>query len=165
MMRKDRRPLLWALVVGLTLASVLAASAEIVIYAGDEDLPKAGALPLATAGEIKVNSAPVLELPGGGGGVPLAVRAEILDTRMTEILSSGRVGPIIIGTIRGKPTIWVGEYRFVTVYPEDAAALGLPAAAVAAQWAAQLRAALLKTSPALGPSPEETRAGLAGRSG
>lgn len=164
-MLKGRMQLLLGLVTGLVLVSALAASAEIVIYAGDDDLPKAGALPLATAGEIKVNSAPVLELPGGGGGVPLAVRAEILDTRMTEVLSSGQVGPVIIGAIRGKPTIWVGEYRFVTVYPEDAAALGMSAAAVAAQWAAQLQAALVKTSPALGPSPEETRAGLAGPAG
>ena len=154
-MPRYRIHLLLTLFAVLLLVSALAATAEIVIYSGDEDVPKAGSLPLATAGLIKVNDSVVMDLPGGGGGVPLNVRAEIMDTRMTEIMSAGIAGPIIIGAIRGKPTIWVGDYRLVTVYPEDAAATGTTMLDLAQTWAEGVRRTLLKCSNRLGPGPDE----------
>jgi hypothetical protein len=156
-MLHHRINLLPSLLAVLLLLSALAASAEIVIYSGDEDVPQAGALPAATAGQIGVNASLALDIPGAGGGVPLNVRAEILDTRMTEILSAGIAGPITIGDIRGKPTIWVGEYRLVTVYPEDAAAKGMSMQDLAASWAETVRATILKCSNPLGPGADEVR--------
>ncbi len=159
-MPRYRTHLLLSLLTAFLLVGTLAANAEIVIYRGDDDLPKAGNLPPATAGQIKVNDCLVFDLPGGGGGVPLAVRAEILDTRITEILSSGHVGPIFVGDVRGKPTIWVDNWRLITVYPEDAAAKGMTMLDLAHAWAERVRVMLLKCSPAVGPSLEETQAGV-----
>jgi hypothetical protein len=153
--------LLFALTAALVLGSALSALAEIVIYGGDGDIPKAGNLPLATAGEIKVDAFEIFKVPGNGGGVPLAVRSEILDTRMTEILSSGRISPIIIGEVRGKPTIWVDNYRLITVYPEDAAAEGTTMQDLARVWAERVHQVLLKTSPVLGPGADEVKGGVA----
>ena len=159
-MPRYRIHLLLSLLAALTLISVVTATAEIVIYSGGDDLPKAGALPLATAGEIKVNAFLILDLPGGGGGVPLNVRAEIMDTRMTEILSSGRSGPIVIGDINGKPTIWVDNYRLITIYPEDAAAKGTTMQDLAKTWAARVQEVILKCSNPLGPGPDEVKEGV-----
>ncbi|NLO72644.1 MAG: hypothetical protein GX100_00865 [candidate division WS1 bacterium] len=155
-MLRSKTATLLALVLALGLAAGTIASAEIVIYSGDEDLPLAERLPAETAGDIRVDDTLVMRIPGAGGGIPLAVRAAILDTRITEILSAGIVGPLVIGDIRGKPTIWVGPYRLVTVYPEDAAAMGTDMRTLAEQWAAGTQSMLYKCSPAVGPSTEET---------
>ena len=159
-MPRYRIHLLLSLLAVLTLISALAATPETVIYGGEGDLPKAGALPLATAGRIAVNGILALDIPGGGGGVPLNVRAEILDTRMTEILSAGIAGPITIGEIHGKPTIWVDSYRLVTVYPEDAAATGTTMMDLANTWAEGVRQTLLKCSNPLGPGSDEVKSGV-----
>ena len=155
-----RVPLLLSLLVALALLSALAASAEIVIYSGDKDVPKAGALPQATAGQILVNGVLVLNLPGNGGGVPLAVRAEIMDTRLDEILSKGLLGPIVIGAINGKPTIWVGDYRLITVYPEDAAAEHTTMLDLATTWAGRVQEMLLRCSTRLPARPDELKSGV-----
>lgn len=145
----------------LTLALVVLAgsvvslvAAEIVMYSGDGDVPKAGRLSGAIAGKIAVDGIAVISLPGGGGGVPLSVRAEILDTRMTEVLCRPPA-PVTIGEIRGKPTLYVGDLRLITVYPEDAAARGTRMQELAQQWAAQVRAAISRCHPQLGPSAED----------
>lgn len=154
-MQRTKAALVLACLIVMLLAGLSAASAEIVIYSGEEDVPLAGNLPPETAGEIKVDEFLVLTLPGGGGGVPLNVRAEIMDTRITEILSAHILGPVTVGQIRGKPTIWVGEYRLITVYPEDAQATGTTMEALAATWAENVREMLWKCSPAAGPSAAE----------
>jgi hypothetical protein len=147
--------LILSLLVVLMLGALVAAHADIVIYTGGTDLPEAAKLPDATAGDIRVNDTFVLKLPGGGGGVPLDVRAEIMDTRITEILSAGIVGPVVIGDVHGKPTIWVGPYRLITVYPEDATTEGTTMKSLADTWAMSVQAMLWKCSPAVGPSAEE----------
>ena len=157
-MLQTKAGLVLLFLVVFLLAGLSVASAEIVIYSGDDDVPRAGNLPPETAGDIKINSFLIMKLPGGGGGIPLNVRAEIMDTRITEILSAWIVGPIKIGEIRGKPTIWVGEYRLITVYPEDAAATGTTMRGLAETWAKSVEDVLWKCSPAVGPSLEELAA-------
>jgi len=151
--------LMLSLLVMLGAATALVAyadaSPEIVIYGGDGDVPVAGYLPPATAGNIMIGGTPVLEIPGNGGGVVLAVRAEIVDTRLVEILSSGIVGPVWVGAVRGKPTVYVGDFRLITAYPEDAAATDCTMRELASQWAEGVAWAVLRTSPAVGPTPEE----------
>ena len=159
-MPQYRIPLLLSLLAALILLSALAASADIVIYSGGTDLPKAGNLPAATAGQIKVNAYLIMDIPGGGGGVPLNVRAEILDTRMTEILSKPGLPVIVIGDIHGKPTIWVDDYRLITVYPEDAAAKHTTMQDLAKTWAKRVHEVILKCSNPLGPSPDEEKSGV-----
>jgi hypothetical protein len=153
-MHSKARLILSVLLV-LLVAGWAAAQADIVIYTGGTDLPQVGKLPVATAGDIKVNGALVMKIPGNGGGLPLDVRAEIVDTRMTEILSAGLVGPVRVGDVRGKPTIWVGDYRLITVYPEDAAAVGTDMKSLACAWAVTVSQTLWRCSPAVGPSADE----------
>ena len=155
-MLRTKASLILPLLLVLMLAGTWVAQAEIVIYSGDGDVPQVGKLPAATAGEIKVNDALVFKIPGAGGGVPLDVRAEIADTRLTEILCAWTMGtPVTVGEVRGKPTIWVGEYRLITVYPEDAAAEGTDMKSLANSWAANVSAMLWKCSPMVGPNAAE----------
>ena len=155
-MHHTKPSLILPLLLVLLLAGTWVAQAEVVIYSGEGDMPQTGKLPAANAGEIKVNDAFVFKIPGAGGGVPLNVRAEIIDTRLTEILCSWTYGtPVTVGEVRGKPTIWVGEYRLITVYPEDALAEGTDMLSLANSWAASVQAMLYKCSPAIGPSAAE----------
>ena len=52
--------------------------------------------------------------------------------------------------MRGKPTIFVGDTKFVTVYPQDAAANKTTMEKLAAIWADRLRATILKVGPTHG---------------
>ncbi len=123
---------------------------EFVLYGTYEDTPSVGWWPADASGMIAVGGVEFFEIPGNGGGLTLPVRAEIVDARITEILSDGIIGPVCVGDVRGQPTIYVAEYRLITVYDEDAANAGACCAQVLAEKWAQLVAAAL---PQVIPSP------------
>jgi len=115
------------LVVLLTLAVSVAWAGdpeEHVLYGSYEDVPSVGWWPANASGMIAVGGVEFFVIPGNGGGLTLPVRAEIVDSRITEILSDGIIGPVCVGNVRGQPTVYVAEYRLITVYDEDAANAG-----------------------------------------
>ena len=125
-------------------------SEEVALYGSYEDVPLVGWWPAAATGMIGVGGVEFFVIPDNGGGLTLPVRAEIADARITEILSAGIVGPVCVGDIRGQPTIYVGQYRLITVYDVDAANAGAASAQVLAEkWAQSVAAAL----PQVLPSP------------
>ncbi len=146
-----------ATVVGLLVLLVLAASViwagqteECVLYGSYEDIPSVGWWPADASGMIGVGGVEFFVIPGNGGGLTLPVRAEIVDSRITEILSGGISGPVCVGDVRGQPTIYVGLYRLITVYDIDAVNAGAISAQVLAEkWAQSVAAAL----PQVLPSP------------
>jgi len=143
--------------VTLLVLLVLAASGvwagqpdEYVLYGSYEDVPSVGWWPADASGMIAVGGVEFFEIPGNGGGVTLPVRAEIVDSRITLILSEGIIGPVCVGDVRGQPTVYVAEYRLITVYDEDAANAGAASAqALAEKWAQSVAVSL----PQVLPSP------------
>ena len=143
--------------VTLLVLLVLAASGawagqpeEFVLYGSYEDVPSVGWWPAGASGMIAVGGVEFFEIPGNGGGLTLPVRAEILDARITEILSAGISGSVCVGDVRGQPTIYVAEHRLITVYDVDAANAGAASAqALAQKWAQSVAVSL----PQVLPSP------------
>ncbi len=143
--------------VTLLVLLVLAASGawaeqpeEYVLYGSYEDVPSVGWWPADASGMIGVGGVEFFVIPGNGGGVTLPVRAEIVDARITEILSAGISGPVCVGDVRGQPTIYVAEHRLITIYDVDAANAGACCAhTLAEKWAQSVAAAL----PQVLPSP------------
>ena len=123
---------------------------EFVLYGSYEDVPSVGWWPADASGMIAVGGVEFFEIPGNGGGLTLPVRAEIVDARITEILSAGISGPVCVGDVRGQPTIYVGEHRLITVYDIDAVNAGAASAqALAEKWAQSVAVSL----PQVIPSP------------
>ncbi len=123
---------------------------EYVLYGSYEDVPSVGWWPADASGIVAVGGIEFFTIPGNGGGVTLPVRAEIVDARIAEILSDGIIGPVCVGDVRGQPTIYVAEYRLITVYDEDAVNAGAASAqALAEKWAQSVAEAL----PQVLPSP------------
>ncbi len=121
---------------------------EIIIYGSYEEVPTVGWWPPDASGVVAVGSVAFFEIPGNGGGLPLATRCEIVDARITAILSDGITGPVYVGAIRGQPTVYVGPYRLITVYHEDAVNAGACCARKLAQkWANSTAAALPQVLP------------------
>ncbi len=139
------------LVVLLTLAVSVAWAGdpeEHVLYGSYEDVPSVGWWPANASGMIAVGGVEFFVIPGNGGGLTLPVRAEIVDSRITEILSDGIIGPVCVGNVRGQPTVYVAEYRLITVYDEDAANAGACCAqALAEKWAQSVAAGLSQVLP------------------
>jgi len=127
---------------------------EFVLYGSYEDTPSVGWWPAGANGMIAIGGVELFEIPGNGGGVTLPVRAEIVDARITEILSDGICGPVRVGAVRGQPTIYVAEHRLITVYDEDAANAGARCAeTLAKKWARSTAAALLRVIPTSSAPP------------
>ena len=123
---------------------------KIALYGSYEDVPSVGSWPEDASGMVGVGGVEFFVIPDNGGGLTLPVRVEIVDARITEILSAGILGPVCVGDIRGQPTIYVAEHRLVTVYDEDAANAGAASARVLAEkWAKSVAEAL----PRVVPSP------------
>ena len=94
------------------------------------------------------------EIPDNGGGLPLATRCEIVDARITAILSEGVMGPVCVGAIRGQPTLYVGSHRLITVYDEDAVHAGAASAQqLAEKWAESIAEALPQVVPSAFVAP------------
>ena len=137
--------------------AALAEPEEIAIYGTYEEVPQVGMWPRGASGQIAVGGISFLVIPGNAGGLTVAERVAIVDTRITEILSHGVLGPVRVKAIRGKPTVYVGLYRLITVYPRDARAVGARCSkCLANKWAKSIAEALPKAMPRsfMGPSVE-----------
>ncbi len=131
------------------------ASEEIVIYGTYQEVPSVGTWPASATGQIGVDGVAFFVIPDNGGGLTLAQRCAIVDTRITEILSHGVLVPVTVKPIRGKATSYVGPYRLITIYPCDARNVGVACSQqLAMEWAKSTAEGLAKTMPScfLGPA-------------
>ncbi len=134
--------------LGLACCGVLAAGHEVAIWADAAEKPTASDRFTGDAYEVGVNATHFFTLRTAAAGYALIQRASIVDLRVTEVLSRRLTGPVTVSPIRGKPTIYVGPVRIVTVYPRDVAAANAASAnELAAKWAAALSAGLPKVMP------------------
>jgi hypothetical protein len=135
--------------LALVISGVWAEPAEeTVLYGTYEDVPSVGWWPAGASGVIAVNGVEFFEIPDNGGGLPLAIRCEIVDARITEIMSAGIYGPAYVGAVRGQPTVYVGTYRLITAYDEDAVNAGVCCAeCLAQQWAQGVAEGLPRVVP------------------
>lgn len=146
----------------LTLASLALGQAacppgpEVKIWGSLESKPKIADGYTPETARIGIGSFHLLELPGGAAGYTLAEREVAVYNRLTEVLSHGPVtaSKICVGRIRSAPTVYVGNYRFVSVYASDVKGTGLTQQQLAQQWRDQLAQVLPKiTAPTVGPAP------------
>lgn len=136
-----------------------AAWEEVVIYGDASDKPSVPPYFSPDEVAVAVDSVVFFRLKTSAAGYKLSERARIVDMRITEVLCRRLVGPVTIRPIRGKPTIYVGPVRVVTVYPEDAKAAGMDCPwQLARQWADGLRQGL----PVVVPGPLPQKAGGVG---
>jgi hypothetical protein len=79
-----------------------------------------------------------------------AERARIINARIVHIISYAPVNPeaVRVVPVRGKPTIYVGNVRLVTVYPSDVEATGAESMQRLANiWAASTACCLRNIAP------------------
>lgn len=99
---------------------------EVKIYAGENEKPVTLARVMPDEYEIGVGGMMFLRIREGAAGFTAAERARIVNTRMTYIISyeDYDADAVRIEPVRGKPTIYVGNVRLITVYPSDVEAAG-----------------------------------------
>ncbi|MFP3905222.1 MAG: hypothetical protein ACLFWB_13330 [Armatimonadota bacterium] len=107
---------------------------------------------------ISLGAFPIFTIRTPAAGFTIAERERIVYIRLTEIISCQRITPDIfeIRHVRGKPTLYVGDYRFITVYPRDAAAANMDSMSLANKWLASLRRVLPQVAPYFSVAPPET---------
>ncbi len=123
---------------------------EVKIYAGEDEKPVTNARVIPDEYEIGVGGVIMFRIRAGAAGFSAAERARIVDTRMVHILSYGDLdaGAVHVVPVRGKPTIYVGEVRLVTVYPSDVEAAGAESMEqLAGWWAASVACCLKSVAP------------------
>ena len=89
--------------ISATWAGPLSKYEEVVLYGTYEEVPSVGWWPADASGIIAVGSVAFFEIPGNGGGLPLAIRCEIVDARITAILSEGLSDPVYVGAVGASP--------------------------------------------------------------
>lgn len=140
-----------------------------VIVSGDLSDKPATRGPALEKADIAIGNHDLFTIRTNAGGFTIAERERIVYMRLTEIISNVRVRPsaFTITGVRGKPTLCVGPYRLITVYPNDAAAAGCTSEELAAEWMASLMHQLpwvtpvnnLAYPPKVEPAPAVTLGG------
>lgn len=143
-----------------TLASVCLGQApcpqgrEVKIWGGLDSKPKVAEGYQPQTARIGIGSFHLLELPGPAAGYTVAEREVAVYNRLVEVISHGPVtaDKICVGRVRSAPTIYVGGYRFVSVYARDVAGTGMTQEQLAQQWRNRLAEVLPKITAAT-PGP------------
>jgi hypothetical protein len=123
---------------------------EVKIYAGEDEKPASEARIMPDDYEVGVNGLTFLRIRSGAAGFTVAERGRTVDTRLTYIISYEDYSPdaVRIVPVRGKPTIYVGKVRLITVYPSDAAVAGAASMQELAEtWAAAIAGSLREVVP------------------
>jgi hypothetical protein len=91
-----------------------------------------------------------VRVPAAGFGI--RDRRVLLDQRLVYVLSYGNteMPKVHVGSIHGKPTIYVGDVRFITVYPQDARANNTTMDGLARVWAKRIYAGIRSNGPGFG---------------
>lgn len=150
--------LLLVLAGSLWAAECCPAGKEIKIWGGDGDKPKTNDSYKPAQAIIGVGRFDILTIKNAAVGVSIAEREVIVYNRLCEILSNGPVNPsaVCVGKVRSAPTVFVGPYRLISVYPQDAAAYQRTAQEVAEGWAKSVAAVI----PLVAPTNAAYRSGV-----
>lgn len=131
------------LVAGLMLMAAMAGAQvcsppdrDIRIWGTPDARPKVAAANNPGQVTIGIGRYEMFEIKAPASGYSVAEREVIIYNRLIEILSTGPVAPerVCIYQVRSAPTIYVGPYRFVSVYASDAKAVGTSQLALAEKW-------------------------------
>ena len=128
---------------------------EIVMYGGDTDTPKTNDTWTPEKSDIAVDNGYFFTILTPAIGYSIPQREAIVYQRITQILSTNPLAPVTVGKVRGRPTIWVGDMRLITIYPVDAQAAKVSEDELAEQMRASTAKALKKVAPthfAVGPN-------------
>ncbi|MEI6500982.1 MAG: hypothetical protein WCP21_08140 [Armatimonadota bacterium] len=119
---------------------------EVKIWGSLESKPKTNESYQPEKVNIGIGSFDMFELKNGAAGYSLAEREVAIYNRLTEIVSKtgGRPESVWVGQVRSAPTVYVGPYRLVSVYTQDATAAGMTQEALAQKWCAKIAAVLPK---------------------
>lgn len=147
---QSRKGTLLAVIFALAIVSAVMADTtnDIVIF-GDINAKPATRGPEMGKADIAIDNHTFFTLHTNAAGYTIAERQRILNIRLTEIISNVRMtdDAFVLSSVRGKPTIYVGDYRLVTVYPNDAQAAGMSMDELAQQWFASVATQLPEVAP------------------
>ncbi len=144
---------LMALAVGVVMGAPRAYAQlenEVKILGGEDEKPVTLARTMPEEFEIGVGGLVFFRIRAQAAGFTPAERARIVYARLTHILSYEDVDPeaVTIVPVRGKPTIYVGNVRLVTVYPSDVEATNARSMRQLAEiWAASIACCLKNVAP------------------
>lgn len=123
---------------------------EVKIMAGEDEKPPDEAKFVPDVFDIGVDGEIFFRIRTSAAGFSAAQRAAIVNTRIVHIISYVPLTPgaVHIQHVRGKPTIYVGSVRLVTVYPGDVEATGAASMQqLATIWAASTACCLRNVAP------------------
>jgi len=147
------RLLPFASVLALTavlIAPALAAVPGEIVFYGDEAVrpPTNAERYNPEMAEIEIDGVLFFRIRTAAVGYSVAEREAIVDQRLVEAMATGKIAPVYVDEVRGRPTVYVGKVRIITVYPEDVAAVGGQSDySIAESWAQGIREGLQKTAP------------------
>ncbi|MFQ6133003.1 MAG: hypothetical protein ACE5R4_13260 [Armatimonadota bacterium] len=106
----------------------------------------------ADPGDVGLNNRLLLRIRTNAAGWTILERRTLVDQRLVHVLSyENTIQPDVrIGDIRGKPTIYVGDTKLITVYPRDAEANAASMERLAEIWAGRVAEFIKVTGPAHG---------------
>jgi len=123
---------------------------EVKILAGEDEKPVTDAKHVPEVFDIGIAGEVFFRIRAEAAGFSAAERARIVNTRIVYAISYAPIDPVsvVIEPVRGKPTIYVGNVRLVTVYPSDVAATGATSMEQLANlWGASVAASLERLAP------------------
>lgn len=141
-----------ALLCGVMVQPAMAEDAgEVKILAGEDEKPVTDANYVPDVFEIGINGEMFFRIRAQAAGFSPAERARIVNTRLVHIISFSPfdIHAVRVEPVRGKPTIYVGDVRLITVYPSDVEATGAESMEqLASVWAAATACCLQRIVPA-----------------
>lgn len=145
------------------VAASCAVPNEIVFWGDDREKPPADVEGFAPGvAPIQLDASLFFRIHTPAAGYTIAQREAIVLRRIVEAMAAGTVAPVYVDSVRNRPTVYIGRYRLITVYPADVAAAGAPSAyALAHKWANGVRKGLQITAPSwcVGDSPFPVKLG------
>ncbi len=123
---------------------------EVKIYGGEDEKPVTNAQVVPDEFDVGVGGLVMFRIRADAAGFTAAERARIVDARMVHILSYGDLDAeaVQVVPVRGKPTVYVGDVRLVTIYPSDVEAVGAASMQqLASWWAASVACCLKSVAP------------------
>lgn len=139
---------------------------EVKVWGGLDSKPKTAEAYKPEKVTIGIGSFDMFEIKNAAAGYSLSEREVAIYNRLVEVLSKGPARPeaVCVGRVRSAPTVYVGNFRLVSVYAEDAQAAGMTQQALAEKWRDRLAAVLpiVATENVVPKAPETYEVAIGG---